>query len=320
MVRRARILLELLLVVLFTSCHKEICMDHHHDGMKLAVTFDWSGQDTTSVKSMQLLFYPEDISSPPLRYSFSDIKGDTISVTSGNYKILCVNEEENLQLLNADNWETVSISTGQASLISRTTFNNTRADVPRATGAETEIVLREPPKLFTDICPTFYVRATEEIQTLTLSPKMQLGKIHVKVENVDNANFLRAVSGAITGLSSALNLTTLQPSEVPCTMPISLRLNEDGDLEGDLYIFGHCSTEKLNHILTIYTMLIDTSKQANEYDITEQMHSREEDPGKGTKDVQVLIPTLPLPTPEPAKGGFDLSLDDWATQTIDIQM
>jgi len=302
-------------MVLLTSCHKEICMDHHHDGMKLAVTFDWGEQDASSVKGMQLLLYPEDITSPPLRFSFSDINGGTISVTSGNYKILCINEEETLQLINADNWETVSVTTGEVGIISKAAFNNTRASVPRATGAETEIVLREPPQIYTDTCPSFYVHAVEETQTLTLTPKKALGQIHVKVENVDNAVFLRTVSGAITGLASALNLTTLQASETTCTMPISLQLNEEGNLEGDLYYFGHCPAEAYTHTLTIYTMLIDTSKQANEYDITKQMHPEEDE-----KNHKVLIPSLPLPTPEPAEGGFDLNLDEWSTHTIQIQM
>lgn len=73
-------------------------------------------------------------------------------------------------------------------------------------------------------------------------------------------------------------------------------------------------------------MLIDTSKQASIFDVTDQIH--DDDSGGGgeggdddeDKDVEITIPSLPLPTPQPAEGGFNLKLDEWTINTIDIKM
>ncbi len=317
MVVRARTIFIMAAALLLVSCHKEICYDHHHAGQHLQVIFDWGELDPTTVHGMTLLLYPED-GSAPLRFPFADIQGGTISVTSGTYNALCVNDDELLHLQGEESWETVSVTTGETGLVARAAFNNTKSDIPRAQGSEEEPVLREPPLLYTATRLNFYVKAAEETQILRLAPQMPLGQIYVRVEAVENARFLETLSGVVTGLSSSLSLTTLEPSDDHCTMPVNLTLTEDGYLEGWLNYFGHCPTTELPHSLAIYTMLIDTSKQANIYDITEQMH-----PGEGKeedKNHEVIIPVLPLPTPEPAEGGFDINLDEWNTTSIEIKM
>ena len=210
------------------------------------------------------------------------------------------------------------MTTGETGLVARAAFNNTKSDIPRAQGSEEERVLREPPLLYTATLMNFYVKAVEETQTLRLTPQMPLGQIYVRVEAVENARFLETLSGVVTGLSSSLSLTTLEPSDDHSPMPETHPHTADGHPEGWLNYFGHCPTTELPHSLAIYTMLIDTSKQANIYDITEQMH-----PGEGKeedKNHEVIIPVLPLPTPEPAEGGFDINLDEWNTTSIEIKM
>lgn len=325
MVKCLRIYYIVLAALLFVSCHKDLCMDHHHDGMKLQVKFDWADLNPTTVQSMTLLLYPVEGGSP-FRFPFSDINGGVISVTSGSYHVLCVNDDELLHLTDVDSWDKVGVTTGETDIVSRALFGNTRTEVPRANGTEDEPVLREPPLLYTDTCTSFYVKATDELQVLTLKPQMALGMIHVVIENVDNLTFLQTISGAVTGLSSSLNLTSLQESDERCTMPIKLHVNANGALEGNLYYFGHCPYELHGHNLIVYSMMIDTSKQAFDFDITPQMHP--DDPGGGgggqpddeVKDREVIVPALPLPTPQPAEGGFDIKLDEWDTQSITIKM
>lgn len=310
-----KILLIPILLLAASACqYKELCYDHAH-AVDLTVGFDWGGQDATSVRSMSLLLYPED-GSAPLRFPFSDIRGGKISVPARIYNVLCMNDDELLHLQDANSWESVSVTTGETSLVSRAAFNNTRVSVPRAKGSEQEFVLREPPLLFTDSQAQFQVRYIDESQTLQLAPEMPLGQIHIRIEAVENSQYIRTLSGSVSGLASSLDLTTLQPSGEPCTMPISLTLADDGHIEGWLNYFGHCPSGVQNHSLTVYTMLVDGTKQANVYDITAQMHA-----GTQTdKKLEITIPLLPLPTPEPVEGGYDISLDDWTVTSIDIKM
>lgn len=328
MVVRMRTYIIIAMAALVVSCQKDICMDHHHDGMKLRVEFDWSqaAPSPATVTGMTLLLYPVE-GGAPFRYALSDISSNVISVTSGSYHVICVNDDELLKLENTQSWETVSVTTSETEIVSRSLFNNTRTEVPRSESSLNERVLREPSLLYSDTCSSFYVRATNELQVLRMQPKMLLGTMHVKVENITNLQFLIAQSGAVTGLSSSINLSTQKGSEDHCTMPVSLSVTDDGILEGYLYYFGHCPTEEIEHDLMVYTMLVDTSKQGTEYNVTDQLHP--DDPGGGgggregeddDKKTEVTIPALDLPTPQPAEGGFSLQLDEWSTQSINIKM
>lgn len=321
MVTRARTLFILLTAVLLISCHKDLCLDHHHDGMQLQVQFDWAGTAPSAVSGMTLLLYPAE-GGAPLRFPFADVYGGTISVTSGSYRAICINDNELLHLQNTESWETVSVTTGETDIISRSAFAMTRASVPRASGTEDERVLREPPLLYADTCSMLTVRATEAEQVIRFTPQMPLGIMHVRIENVQNLIYLQTASGAVSGLSSSLNLSTLKPSEDHCTVPVALRSTTDGALEGYLRFFGHCPADELKHILTVYTMLIDTSKQANNFDVTGQLHP--EDPsGEHTdqdKNPDVDVEELDLPKPQPAEGGFDIVVDEWTVNDIGIKM
>ena len=324
MVIRARTLFILLAAVLLTSCHKELCYDHHHEGMSLNVQFDWAGTAPSSVSSMTLLLYPIE-GGAPLRFPFSDVYGGSISLSSGTYRAICVNDDETLQLINTDNWETVSVTTSETDIISRSAFGMTRAAIPRASGTEDERVLREPALLFADTCSLLTVKATTTgtNQTIRFQPKMPLGMMHVTVENVENLEYLKTVSGAVTGLSSSLNLSTLKPSVEHCTMPVALRVTANGSLEGYIRFFGHCPhpEDALEHILTVYTMMVDNSKQAANFNVTSMLHH---DNGSGEtesdQNPDVTVEEYTLPTPEAAEGGFDIDMDEWSTTDIDLKM
>ena len=302
------------LLTLF-SCQKELCYDHSHGGQQLRIEFDWGWQTPDDVKGMTVLLYPET-GGTPLRYDLSGQSGGLVNITSGRYKALCVNSDDRLLLTGTDSWETVAVTTSETEALSRSYFRDTRTAIPRARGTENETVRQEPPQLYTDKLLTVDIRAVEGVQVIRFTPVMPLGILHVRVENVANANFVEAVSATVSGLSSAMSLTGLNPSDDHCTVPVNLQLTEDGALEGILYIFGHCpSDEDTSHVLTIYTMLIDGSKQYTTFDITSQMHDAE-DP----QYPDALINELPLPKPQPIDGGFDPNLDQWVVNPIDTNL
>lgn len=311
----------LLGLFLLTGCQKELCMDHHHDGMKLNVRFDWAGETPSTVKGMILLLYPED-GSAPLRFTFSDPQGGTISVTSGNYRALCLNDNELLRLENTDDWNSISVTTGETNVVSSAAFGGA-TNAPRAPSAEEERVLREPPLLYTATNTEVYVKATDEAQELRFTPKMPLSIMQIRVEDVENVEYIQTVSGAVTGLSSSLCLTSLKPSADHCTMPVQMHVTADGALEGTLRYFGHCPdpSHELSHALSVYTMLIDWSKQQSNYNISSQLHDTTHPGGEDEpQNAEVIITEMNLPEPRPAEGGFQADLNEWSIDNIDIQM
>lgn len=310
-----RCLCALLPLLAMLSCQKELCYDHTHGGQVLRIEFDWGWQTPDDVKGMTVLLYPE-AGGAPVRYDLAGRSGGVVNITSGRYKALCINADDRLLLTGTDSWETVAVTTAETEALSRSYFRNTRTEIPRARGTEGETVRQEPPLLYTDKLLTVDIRAVEGEQVIRFTPVMPLGMLHVRVENVVNAAFVEAVSAAVSGLSSGMSLTGLGPSEDHCTVPVNLQLSEDGTLEGTLYFFGHCpSDEELSHFLTIYSMLIDGSKQYTTFDITSQMHDAE-DP----LHPEALIEELPLPKPQPIDGGFDPSLDRWIDIPIETGM
>lgn len=310
-----RCLCALLPLLAMLSCQKELCYDHTHGGQVLRIEFDWGWQTPDDVKGMTVLLYPE-AGGAPVRYDLAGRSGGVVNITSGRYKALCVNADDRLLLTGTDSWETVAVTTAETEALTRSYFRDTRTAIPRARSAEGETVRQEPPQLYTDKLLTVDIRAVEGVQVIRFTPVMPLGVLHVRVENVVNAAFVEAVSGTVSGLSSSMSLTGLEPSGDHCTVPVSLHLSDDGALEGTLYFFGHCpSDEDLSHMLTIYTMLIDGSKQYTTFDITTQMHGAE-DP----LHLEALIQELPLPKPQPIDGGFDPSLDQWEVNPIDTDL
>lgn len=302
--------------LLMSSCQKELCYDHHHGGQQLRVEFDWGWETPETVKGMTVLLYPEEGGSP-VTLSLAGTQGGLVNVTSGRYRALCVNQDDLLQLVDTENWETAAVATTSTEVLVRAAFNNTRTAIPRGEGTEDEPVRHEPPYVYTGINENIDIRAIEGEQVIRFEPQMPLGTLYVRIENVANDEYIQTVSGAVSGLAPSMKLATQEPTESHCTMPIQLHLTDDGALEGTILYFGHCPHgEDSSHLLTVYSMMIDGSKQATTFDITEKMHAS---PDEDHPEV-IIEEELPLPKPQPAEAGFDPSLDVWDATVIDIKM
>ena len=84
---------------------------------------------------------------------------------------------------------------------------------------------------------------------------------------------------------------------------------------GRVLTFGHChgSQQKQQHVLTIYTMLVDGSKYYFNYDVSGKMHLTD------SAHIVIDIPKLPVPLPTHS-GGFQPEMGDWEEREIDVAM
>ena len=295
----------------WTSCHKDLCYDHHHAGTNVRVEFDWDGDTPSDVSGMTLMLYP-NTGSAPMSYNFSP-QGGNIATVSGEYRAWCTNNSDQLRTQDTSEWEAASVTTTQTEALSRASFGNTR-NVPRAAGTEDEPILSEPPYLWADTATTVDIRAIEETQIIRFKPLMPLGLLRIRIEDVTNVEFIQAVAGTVSGLSSGLSLSTLVASESHCTMPISLYVTDDGAIEGTLRFFGHCPLESHPHMLTVYTLMQDGTKQYSTFDITAKLHDSPDQ-----LHPEALITGLRLPEPL-VIDDYAPDLEEWQEGYIDIPM
>ncbi len=81
-----------ILVFLLASCeHKELCYDHSHT-VDVRVVLDWKNAAEASPSSMRLYLFPQD-GGDVLSYGLADCRGGNITVPTGCYKILCLNSD-----------------------------------------------------------------------------------------------------------------------------------------------------------------------------------------------------------------------------------
>ena len=112
-----------------------------------------------------------------------------------------------------------------------------------------------------------------------------------------------------------------------CTVQQEIEAIGTTTIGGRVLTFGHChgSQQKQQHVLTIYTMLVDGSKYYFNYDVSGMMHEIEpekpDDPEvpEGPAHIVIDIPKLPVPLPTHS-GGFQAEMGDWEEREIDVAM
>ena len=130
--------------------------------------------------------------------------------------------------------------------------------------------------------------------------KVKNQQLSVRLEGVENLEYVIGMSAAISGMNSAVSLSRLEPMDGLCTVPMELEATGATSIGGRVLTFGHChgSQQKQQHVLTIYTMLVDGSKYYFNYDVSGKMHEIEpekpDDPEvpEGPAHIVIDIPKL----------------------------
>ena len=204
-------------------------------------------------------------------------------------------------------------TTSAADVVSTKTCHGGIKGAPLPAGSTSSDVRSQPSPLYADTCSVFAVDNAHREHVM--QPKRLVDTIDVRVEGVENLEYVIGMSAAISGMNSAVSLSRLEPMDGLCTVPMELEAIGSTTIGGRVLTFGHChgSQQKQQHVLTIYTMLVDGSKYYFNYDVSGQLHLTD------SAHIVIDIPKLPVPLPTHS-GGFQPEMGDWEEREIDVAM
>lgn len=323
----------------FSSCHhKDLCYLHSHN-TKIKVVYDWSNEPDANPAGMCAFFYKAD-NSKSNRFDFPGAKGGEIELPAGIYKIITYNNDtEAVQMSATDNFDNHRAFTRTGDIL-EPMYGNGVTSTARADNDERVVIT--PDQLWgcsvTDITITehgeSYVHESSGSrdgsdsdnesdsgdQIITLKPHDMLCHYSYEVRNVKNIRHISSISGAISGMAGAMNLSTEELDTEPVTLPVGARTNvADNTVTGNFLTFGHNQANSKPHKMSFYVVMDDGSKysfkNAANLDVTQQV-----DNAPDRRHVHIIIDGLDVPEPGETGEGFNPSIDDWGVIEEDINI
>lgn len=293
------------------SCQKDLCNDHVHS-TEIDVRFDWSLTKPDGASSMYMVLMPiSGESMTRQEQTFGDTDGGTMVAARGRYHAIALNRNGSLNEIHLDTYEGAYATTSATDVVSTKTFHGGIKGAPLPAGSTSSDVRSQPSPLYADTCSVFAVDNAHREHVM--QPKRLVDTIDVRVEGVENLEYVIGMSAAISGMNSAVSLSRLEPMDGLCTVPMELEAIGSTTIGGRVLTFGHCHGSQQQHVLTIYTMLVDGSKYYFNYDVSGQLHLTD------SAHIVINIPKLPVPLPTHS-GGFQPEMGDWEEREIDVAM
>lgn len=297
-----------ILLCLLVSCeHKELCYDHPHAG-SLLVVFDWKYAPDARPASMRLYLFPET-GGEPLLYEFGNHTGGKIAAPAGRYRALCLNSDTEFILYR---------NTGQyESFEAFLTEGSFPRAVPHSGNAEKQSVRLAPDRLWCDRTESLEVMPAFKEQTLTLYPRMTVRHYSVEIRNAENLQYLTSgeIFGSLTGMSGGFMLGAGLPTDEPVVLPFDMASDGKSTVTADFYTFGYPRASETRHDLVVYAVLNGGQKYSFTYDVTSKIHEAP-DP----MNVHIVLEGLPIPAPIDSEGGFSPDVDEWGIVEMEISM
>lgn len=321
-------------IILLPSCshihQKDLC-DLDSTRTHVKIVFDWSQVvEKADPEGMVLFFYPVD-GGKPMRYDLPGKEGGVIELPVGKYNILFYNNDTEANLYgNIEEFEKHRAFTRTVALLSKA-FGNAVSTAPRGADTDKQRLVGSPEQMWggpyrdiyeldSDACELCKKRhgkfcndTDEETNILVLTPRKYVREVTVIGRNIIGADRAREVKGALTGMSSDINIKTRQPGEEQVTQPFEVVLDrEKAHLNAHFYTFGH-PDEEGKHYLDLYFVMEDGQKVHRRFDVTDQVRNAP-DPWH----IVIIIEELLLPPVLEDDSGLDPVIDEWQTEEVDI--
>lgn len=287
------------LTLLTQSCdHKELCYRNEHH-TELEIKFDWSNAPDAQPRTMVVQLFRMD-GSHYQRREFTSREGGTISIESGEYKILFHNGEMASVDERGDTFDNYLLATVPQPLLDPMGRGDLSTP-PLPEGAEGQPVRSVPASVWGGKCSYLQVQENVSGQSLTLTPETATVEYTVEVRNVENLSDLIDFSAALSGMSEGWSPADGQPAGEPVVMPLEMQRHTDEKmLVAHFASFGHCPHgQEGKHVLTIYT----SSQKYFHNDVTEQLHVAA-DPAH----ILIVIDGLKIPSDD---GGMSPDISGW---------
>ena len=316
--------------------HKDLCYHHPHK-IDIRVEFDWRNAPDANPEGMCVYFYPEE-GGEPRRYDFLGTRGGLITIAGGNYKVMCYNNDsESVQFRNLNSIEQHEGYTREGDILEPIYGNGYFSrNTPQARGAEDERVVICPDMLWggtaLDVKITknglFYSCVPEEDkdnvlfvesseQVITLYPCEQMCLYSYEIRNVENLEGASQMCATLSGMAGTQLMASCELGRESMTLPFeALPMRQEAKITGKFYTFGHHLQNDDPHKLVLYVIFRNGQKLYYTFDVTDQVHA-----ATNPRRVHIIIDELGLPENMGGDGGgFDVAVDEWETEYVDVSM
>lgn len=323
--------------LMLTSCeHKDLCYMHSHT-TRLKVVYDWRNAPEASPAGMCAFFYSTDRPGEYHRFDFPGAKSGYIELPAGNYSLISYNNDtEAVQFSSTNSYDSHTAFTRTGDILEPLYGTGVKSNLR---DEDDERVVITPDELWG--CASENINISEHGVTytnsradgdssaavevsdsvITLYPTDKLCHYTYEVRNVKNISRISQISGALSGMSPSMNLSTDQLDDECVTLPVAGKVNTtDHTVTGSFLTFGHNEANTSTpHKMSFYVVMTDGSKyvykDASNLDVTSQVNNAPD-----RRNVHIIIDGLDLPTPIDSDGGFKPSVDGWGIVNEDINV
>lgn len=319
---------------LFAGCnHKDLCYHHPHSA-NVRVEFDWSNAPEANPEGMSVWFYSKTYGNVQ-RFDFAGREGGTVEILVGEYEVLCFNNDTEAVLFRgSDAYNQHEAYTRKGDILESLYGNSGgQSRAPRAEGTEAQDVVISPDELWgsgvTNVVVTDYglsytcspytgdgqaASVESEEYVITLCPEERYCIYTYEIRDIENLEHAVQMCGTISGMANSAYIADGSLGRDPVIIPFASNIGEE-DVTGRFLTFGHHEENVEPHKFVLYVWMKDGSKWYYTFDVTDQVHNA---PNK--RRVHIVIDNLELPTPIGGGEGFDITVDDWINEDVEIQM
>ena len=344
---------EALLLLLLSSCQKDLCYNHPHGGTDenhglLHVVFDWSETLNPAASEMSLVTFLGGRN--PVTYPLAGMDGGNVSLWGGTYWFVAYNSDTETTETRGtcyDDYEVCGvtrdlsrfITTFRAQAESFTRFgarssNGTRTTTSDDSRASSDSIpfgddltyIWEPERVWVSTDSVFIVVPATE-QTLTMPMWAATYQYTFFIRNVANLDRVASISATLDGLAECYRPSARRPLNYTVAEIFSFHKVDASSIRGTLRVFGHSPEENtavpadLVNQLTLYVTMDNGTLYGFAYDVTEDMQHpslSNIDELTGEIVINIRIDDIPIPDQPTSTGLFDIDIGDFVTEEWDI--
>lgn len=232
-----------LVMVLTTGCRqRDLCFDHPHNRVNVAIRFDWRADSDASPDGMVVYLFREGARTPYV-YDFDGRDGGVVTIPAGSYSALCHNTgSTNHKAISVNSFEKYGLRLGDLSNMVGT-VPSVPSDLPGASGQR---ITYCPEPLWVSSIPALRVEMPEPghdndvVQEIVFDMYPAVSQYTFIIDHPVNLAGQMSVTGIVSGLASTVHPGTLTTGEETVCHAFTMRSGPDSTLIGSMLTFGHC--------------------------------------------------------------------------------
>lgn len=305
------------IVILLSGCSTDkLCYQHPHEG-DVSILFDWnmSADAQSYVNEMRVLLYSMN-GEKAYTKDLPPTGAHCYDIMEGDYSVIAHNHSGgNLKFKYDERYDSYSAYSVDADLLSGMPGRTSTSGLKTATG---EPVRYPIDRLWIASSDLEHSKDGGEI-ILKILPLF----CHYTYEIRDIEGSFAHIANASASLSGMAHLITLKDRTLTnetSTLPLEAIIDSKNKLIfGEFYTFGHNEEVSSPHLIEVYLQMDDGKgykySGSENLNVTSQIHS-----APNPRDVHLVVQGLKIPTVISNGNGFDVGLDEWDNEWIQINL